>query len=248
MRTAIISDIHGNALALSKVLEHARAGGTNRFVCLGDAIQGGPQPAQVVQLLRELDCPTVMGNADDWLLSGIDSGAESISDARRVQLEEVRSWTLGQLTQSDREFITSFKPTIGVTLGGHRKLVGYHGSPQSYDHMIFPTTPATELQAMLNPSKDTVYAGGHTHVQFMTHLGSTFHLNPGSVGFAYRHGQQPESFRADPWAEYAVVESSGERLSLEFHRVPFDAEELSAIYRRSGRPHSDAAIRQLQPL
>ena len=42
------------------------------MVCLGDAIQGGPQPAQVVSRLKELACPVVMGNADAWLLTGVE--------------------------------------------------------------------------------------------------------------------------------------------------------------------------------
>jgi hypothetical protein len=35
-----------------------------------------------------------MGNADDFLLTGTDSGAEPISEAQRIQLEAVRRWQL----------------------------------------------------------------------------------------------------------------------------------------------------------
>ena len=69
MRLAVISDIHGNCFALDAVLADLRADlePVDATVCLGDAIQGGPQPAETVARLRELGCPVVMGNADAWL-------------------------------------------------------------------------------------------------------------------------------------------------------------------------------------
>jgi len=71
MKLALISDIHGNCVALDEVL--AGVAGAD-IVCLGDVVQGGPQPAGVLARLRKLGCPVIMGNADDWLLSGIDGG------------------------------------------------------------------------------------------------------------------------------------------------------------------------------
>jgi predicted phosphodiesterase len=64
MRVAVISDMHGNNIAFETVLADIKQKGTDQIVCLGDAIQGGPQPAEVVQNLRALNCPVVMGNAD----------------------------------------------------------------------------------------------------------------------------------------------------------------------------------------
>src|SRR5580704_4189608 len=68
MRIALISDIHGNYLALEHVLEDARAAGVDRFACLGDVATLGPRPGEVVRKLRELQCPVILGNHDDFLL------------------------------------------------------------------------------------------------------------------------------------------------------------------------------------
>ena len=83
MRIAIIADIHGNALALDAALADIERGGYDHLVCLGDVIQGGPQPEQVVARLRSLGCPTVLGNADAYLLTGAETEAEPLADARR---------------------------------------------------------------------------------------------------------------------------------------------------------------------
>ncbi len=78
-RIAIFSDIHGDCVALDAVLADIASAGVNQTVCLGDAIQGGPQPAETVERLRALGCPVVMGNADHWLLTGEDTGSEPVT-------------------------------------------------------------------------------------------------------------------------------------------------------------------------
>lgn len=247
MRIGVISDIHGNHVALNAVLADIANEAVDQIVCLGDAIQGGPQPVEVVAELRELGCPVVMGNADAWLLTGKDTGAEAIPDARRQKMADVREWHLSLLSHSDQALIQDFKPVIELPLEGGRVLCCYHGSPRSFDEIILPLTPDEDVREYLEPRDDTVYTGGHTHVQFIRHLGRTFHFNPGSVGLAYRHDQPEDDFRFDPWAEYAILTSDGDRLTLEFRRVPIDVGKLITVYQSSGRPHAQEMIAQYQP-
>lgn len=241
MNIAVISDIHGNCLALDAVLADLQPRPADRLVCLGDAVQGGPQPAQVVARLRELDCPVVMGNSDDWLLTGKESEAEHIPEARRQKMEAVRLWQLGQLSDQDQAFIQTFQPVIEIPLEDGLRLLCYHGSPRSYDDVILPTTPDEEVRRFLEPREGLIYTGGHTHMQFVRHFGRTFHFNPGSVGVAYRHDQSEDRFYRDPWAEYALLSVSGGRVELSFRRVPVDVPALLQTYLRSGRPFAEEA-------
>jgi predicted phosphodiesterase len=242
MRIAVISDIHGNCIGLDAVLADLAGEPTDRLVCLGDAVQGGPQPAEVAARLRDLDCPVVMGNSDDWLLTGAESGAEQIPEARRRKMEAVRAWQLGQLTDQDKAFIETFKTTVELPLEAGRTLLCYHGSPRSYDDVILPATPDIDVLRFLAPRDEVIYTGGHTHMQFVRHFGRTFHFNPGSVGLAYRHDQPEDAFQFDPWAEYAILSVTGGRIELTFRRVPFDVEALIKTYRNSGRPFAEDAI------
>ena len=98
MRVAIFSDIHGNCFALDAMLADAERQQMDHFLCLGDAVQGGAQPAETVARLRELGCPIVMGNADAWLLSGRVTGNETVSSERLQAMHEVREWSLTQLS------------------------------------------------------------------------------------------------------------------------------------------------------
>jgi putative phosphoesterase len=246
MRVAVISDMHGNDLAFEVVEADIRAQRVDQIVCLGDAIQGGPQPAEVVQRLRRLDCPVVMGNADAWLISGEETADEGIPPERLKKMGEIRLWSLSKLTEEDLDFIAKFQPTIPIRLEDGLELLCFHGSPTSFDDLILPAAPEEEFQKYLGHYAGHVLAGGHTHAQQIRRLGKFFFFNPGSVGFAYSHNQPDNDFHADPWAEYAILTHYNGQASVEFRRVPFDSQELIRIYRESGRPFAEDAIAQYQ--
>lgn len=246
MRIAVFSDIHGNNVALDALLIDLGQNPADYLVCLGDAIQGGPQPAGVVSRLREIGCPVVMGNADAWLLTGVETDQEAISEERRRTLDAVREWSLAQLSSEDRAFIQGFQPTVEVRLEAGQKLLCFHGSPASFDDIMLPDTPHELLFKLLGEYRADVLAGGHTHVQYLRRIGvdGRFFFNPGSVGLPYSHHQADEGFQADPWAEYALLTSEGPRLALEFRRVPYDVAPLIDVYKQSGRPYAEQAIAQ----
>ena len=246
MRVAVISDMHGNDLAFAAVEADIQVQTVDQIVCLGDAVQGGPQPAQVVQRLRRLHCPVVMGNADAWLLRGEETGHEGIPLERLKKMGEIRLWSLSQLGEEDIDFIADFPPTITRKLEGELHLLCFHGSPASFDDIILPAAPEEEFQKFLAPYTGMVLTGGHTHAQQIRRLGDLFFFNPGSVGFAYSHNQPEGTFLADPWAEYAILTAENRSVSVEFRRIPFDAQELVRIYQESGRPFAEDAIAQYQ--
>jgi putative phosphoesterase len=246
MRVAVISDMHGNDIAFEAVEVDIRQQKIDQIVCLGDAIQGGPQPAAVVQRLRALNCPVVIGNADAWLISGIETADEGIPPERLKKMGDIRNWSLSQLTEDDRAFIANFQPTVTLNLEDGLDLLCFHGSPTSFNDIILPGAPDDVFQKFLGPYADHILTGGHTHAQQIRRNGDLFFFNPGSVGFAYSHYQPDGQFFADPRAEYAILTVEKGQTSLEFRRVPFDVRELIRIYRESGRPFADEAIAQYQ--
>jgi predicted phosphodiesterase len=244
MRVAVFSDMHGNCVALDAMLADLRRHPADRVVCLGDAIQGGAQPAATVRRLRELGCPVVMGNADAWLLTGVVTGAnETVTE----QQEAARAWSLAQLSAADQAFIAGFQPTVEIPLADGRALLCFHGSPTSFDDLILPQTPVEEVRRLLGPFASRLLTGGHTHLQQVRRLDDTFFFNPGSVGLAYNHEQPDDGFRADPWAEYAILSLEDGAIGLEFRRVPFDVDELIRATLASGRPYAEEIAARYRP-
>ena len=243
MRVAVMSDVHGNCVAFDAALADLRQRPADRIVCLGDMIQGGPQPKEVLARLRELACPVVIGNADAWLLTNETAEGEPAEHMRAI-----REWSLAQLSADDRAFIEAFQRTVELPLGADRTLLCFHGSPHSYDDVILHDTPEEEFQRLLGPFAPAVLAGGHTHTQMLRRLGDTFFFNPGSVGVVVDQRQPRERMRVDPWAEYAILSTEDGRTGLEFRRVPFDVEALLRIARASGMPHVETFTDRYQRL
>jgi predicted phosphodiesterase len=194
---ALISDIHGNATALEAVLAELAALGIDDGLVLGDVVQGGDEPRAVLDRLAGLGWPVILGNADAWVLD------PSLEEATEEQLAK-RAWQLEQLDATHLEQIRSFHPTYE-----RDGLLAFHGSPQSFDDMLFPDTED------LSPWEGTgsrLLAGGHTHFQWTTRIGDAVYVNPGSVGLPiYRWNDR----RFLPHAEYAIVHGDG----VEFRRV-----------------------------
>jgi putative phosphoesterase len=242
MHIAVISDMHGNDIALNAVVNDLPS--VDQIVCLGDAIQGGPQPHETTRRLQSLNCPVVMGNADAWLLTGDDTGS---TEATTQKMLTVREWSLSQLSQEDVEFIKSFQPTVTVSLGDGKQLLCFHGSPRSYHDIILPETPEEAFCQFLGDYQTSILTGGHTHLQQIRRIGNSFFFNPGSVGLAYNRHLPEENFRIDPCAEYALLTYENGRPALEFRRVPFDVEHLIDVYLASGRPYADESVAQYRP-
>lgn len=236
MRLALISDIHGNLAALEAVLAAIEAEPIDQIVCLGDVSATGPQPRAVLQRLRDINCAVVMGNADAELLSPATTDDSTSDDMRRFL--DMSAWAAAQLDEADRAYLASFQPTVAIDLGEAGRLLCCHGSPRSYDDIIRANTADEDLAPMLAGTEATVQAGGHTHIRMLRAWQGREIVNPGSVGLAYQF--RPDgSVRVPPWAEYAVLKSDGEAVSIDFWRIPYDRDATVRAMFENGMPHAE---------
>lgn len=229
---AIFSDIHGNAVALEAVIADFKRQEITRTVCLGDAIQGGSEPLKVVELLRELGCPVIMGNADSFVLT---SDSLEVIDEKQL---EVREWARNQLGPDGLAFVADFLNTLEIDLGAGRSLFCFHGGPDSFDTILLPESSDEELEAALGGHEAEVMAGGHTHIQWTRRVGTSRFLNPGSVGLAYNRHLDRSEFYLYPIAEYAVLHVGKDEIGMEFRKIPLDVDLLERVDVRSGRPYA----------
>jgi predicted phosphodiesterase len=232
MRIALISDIHGNQLALEAVLADARRRGTDSVACLGDVATLGPRPREVLRTLRDLGCPCILGNHDAFLLE-----PELVPRYTKAKvIVEAIEWCREQLTAEDLAFVRTFALELELPLGGERRLLLFHGSPDSNVHDVLPTTTDDELDHLFTGRHAAVMAGGHTHIQMLRQHRGTWVVNPGSVGMpfrAYVGGARPEIM---PYAEYAIVDAGTGPIGVELRRVPLDPAALRAETRAWRRP------------
>jgi predicted phosphodiesterase len=236
VRIALFSDVHGNGVAFRAMLADLDRQDVERVVCLGDHAQGGPQPAECLDLLPELGAPAVYGNSDHFLLT-LDPGEEEVTPE---QIENAK-WSRSQLSDEQLAFHRDFQPTVELDLGDGRTLLAFHGTPRSRDEIVDPWMEEEKFRTPFEGLDATVFAGGHTHQQWARRMGDAYYVNPGSVGLPLDHHQSASPPRADPWAEYAILSVEGAGVGVEFRRIPFDVDELLRSVEESGLPNREDA-------
>ena len=239
MRIAVISDIHGNLVALEAVLGEIMNESIDRIVCLGDVASRGPHPRECLQTLRDIHCPIVMGNTDEWMARS--NPTWNVPDDRNPVMT-IELWGADQLTRDDRSFLRSFAPTLRSSDESDHSICFFHGSPRSNDENILVTTPENDLRDMLGGFDASVFIGGHTHIQMHRRQFDTVIVNAGSVGLPFLVESLDESSKhvpVAPWAEYCVIESADGRLSVDLRRTAIDVELLTERTHSSGMPYAD---------
>jgi diadenosine tetraphosphatase ApaH/serine/threonine PP2A family protein phosphatase len=216
---ALVYDVHGNLPALDAVLRDA--GDVDRFLLGGDYALFGPQPAETVEALRELDATWIRGNGERWTAEPSEAPDDevvqgAIAACRQALGEEV----VGELAGLDEQVV--------------RDGVRYcHGSPVS-DVRSFLPQPGDDEDELLAGLSERRLVFGHTHLPFRRESAGGIELvNPGSVGMP---------FDGDPRAAYAVVHDDG---AVEHRRVAYDHEASAAALRErfTGRWTATVAAR-----
>jgi predicted phosphodiesterase len=237
MRVALIADIHGNDVALERVLHSIEDDEVEQIVCLGDVAGTGPQPAAVVERLRATGCRVVMGNVDHFLIEPVRPPVAD--DDFMSKIYDIDEWCCTQLSRDQLDYVASFEDVAEVVLDDGSRLLCYHGSPNSFDDIIRESTSSAELDDFFAGLDHSVFAGGHTHFQMLRRHRATIVINSGSVGMAYDRTHPDDEIGYAPWAEYALVTSEGGALSVAFRRVPVDKSEVARAVETSGMPHAE---------
>jgi putative phosphoesterase len=232
MRVALISDLHGNEIALEAVLADIARRGADQLACLGDTATLGPRPQAVLARLRDLCCPCILGNHDAFMLEP----ALIHSYNENPMVVAAVDWCRDRLGPEELRFIATFVPTLEIALEGPARLLLFHGTPRSHMEDLLCTTPSDALDDMLAGRQATVMAGGHTHIQMLRQHKGTLLVNPGSVGLAFEQYVAGKEPRLLSHAEWACVEATRGGVAVTLHRVHLDQAALRAAAVASDNP------------
>ena len=235
MRALVISDIHGNLLALEAVLE-AEGDRYDELWCLGDVVGYGARPNECIDRVRELATVCLAGNHDLAVLGKVDVDRFGGDAARAAR------WTREIIGAEQEAWLDALEPTAVV---GSIALA--HASPRDpvWEYVI--DGPGAAIALAHVPDAQVVLVG-HTHVPMSARafgdrvtgghapagreevLADDVRLlaNPGSVG-------QPRD--GDSRASYLVLDILEEAPSrIEFRRVEYDAAAVAKEIADAGLP------------
>ncbi len=215
-RVAVLSDVHGNLAALEAVRKAIKKEKPDAVIVAGDHVMNGPDPAGVVDALRDMEASgatIVQGNTDvavadfdyaaafPWFTDGV---PDTIVAAAEWAHDTLGDDKLGWLRRLPSERRLMLDDTM---------VLACHASPgsqtQGFDAQLDPSV----MLERISRTDARIICCGHTHIPEVRDLGWKIIVNDGSAGYV---------FDGDPTASWALVEIDGEEVRTEIRRSEFD--------------------------
>jgi putative phosphoesterase len=232
MRIAVVSDIHGNLAAFEAVLADLRTASPDLIFHGGDMPHGGSSPAEIVDRIRDLKWPGVLGNTDEMLF---DPDSLAAFASRLPQLQS--TWdAVADQAQAAREALgperIEWLRTLPRSLElGEMALV--HASPESAWRAPGPEASDAELQSVYSPLGRRIAVYAHLHRPFIRQVGELTVINSGSVSMSYD---------GDPRAAYLLLDD----FTPSIRRVAYDVEREIQTLEARGVPHAEWLTQMLR--
>lgn len=230
-RLAVFSDVHGNRHALDAVREAVAAESPDVILVAGDHVLNGPDPAAVVEGLRELEAAgaiIVQGNTD-VAVADFDYAAafpwytDGIPDAMIAAAE----WAHDEIGADGVDWLRRLPAERRVRAEDDTLVLVCHASPGSQTAGFDQALDATVTLERISRTDARVILCGHTHVPEVRDLGWKMIVNDGSAGYV---------FDGDPTASWALVDMAGDEVTAEIRRTTFDALAVANAISARGLP------------
>ncbi|MBP7678942.1 MAG: metallophosphoesterase family protein [Bacteroidales bacterium] len=232
MKIAILSDIHGNSYALSKVLEDIRARNADAIINLGDSLYGPLNPSGTWEMLNACHAINISGNEDRIILENL------TKDSGNKTLEYVKS-------QIDSR-MTDWLRSLPFDMIFNDLVYGCHASPLSDTEYLLEKVSENhidirsqmELDELLKEKTQKIIVCGHSHVPNIVQTDCKLIINPGSVGLPAYDDDLPVYHRMQnysPRANYSILNVNGESVSVERVALEYDFESAARLAERNGR-------------
>ena len=225
MRIAVVSDIHGNLLALDAVMTDIERASPDQVWCAGDIGWLGPWASECIDRVRSAGWPTVKGNADVWI-TGDPQAVEN--DDERKELMAIAA--AHGVSEDDANWL------LNLPLGhsGSGSILMVHGTPQSAFDAPMPDAPPAAFSVYEGQAALVIY--GHVHKAFVRRLSDgTIVANPGSAGLPMD----------DTTASYLLIDREGPSFTLRHRRIAYDRRGAIAQARHNESPASRRFLKML---
>lgn len=231
MRVAVISDIHGNQIALEAVLADLQLQPpVDQLVIAGDLCLNGPCPQQVLETVQKLECPVIQGNVD---LEIVTQAPEKGQKKRSTV-----GWTREQIGEAGVQYLASLPTSYCVKNPQGTDLLVVHANPLDLEVAIFPNMPDDALEHLLGELDPGIgaLAFGHLHIAYTRRWRNLLLVDVASCGLP-----RDEDYRA----AYGILEWVDNTWEAEIRRVTYDVEAVIKQLKNSGIPHVDKRVKTL---
>lgn len=230
-RIAVLSDVHGNDLALEAVVKAIRKERPDAVLVAGDLVFNGPAPAATIDALRalEADGALIVSGNTDIAVGDFDYGAafpqyqDGVPDAITIAAE----WAHDELSDDQLDWLRRLPAERRRRADDGSLVLVVHGSPGSQTRGFDQALDANVIFERAALTDARVICVGHTHVPEIRDLGWKVIVNAGSAGYV---------FDGDPTATWVLVTIEDGAVRGEIRRAEFDALSVANAISARGLP------------
>lgn len=223
MKIAVLSDIHGNMIALNAVMDDIQRNECDKTFFLGDYALAGPEPAPTVDYCMHLmtynNIEMIQGNTDKMIAEYTEDMQNELSGAAPIMANALKE-DVSILNDTQKSFLRDLPPYKLIEEEG-LKILLVHGSPRKNNEDILPDTPPKEVEEMVKDCEASIILCGHTHIPcgFQT-LSKKTVINVGSVG---------RPFTENPKSCYLILDLNDKKFTIEHKFVRYDNQKAADI-------------------
>lgn len=236
-RLAVLSDVHGNLVALEAVLADLQAEGeADAIWVLGDLAAFCPWPAESLARLRALDAVSFLqGNTDRYLVTGrrpalppVESSEAwaSVPD-KLAERDASFRWTVERLSYDDYRFLRDLPARLETDVPDYGRVAAVHATAEDDETFLLPDAPDECLRGSFSDLGARLVLYGHTHRPADRSVDGVRIVNVGSVGLP---------LDGDARAAYALVDFAGGEPAVAVRRVGYDRDGVLGELDRVGHP------------
>lgn len=240
MKTAVLSDIHGNYHAFKSCIDYALEAGCDSFFLLGDYLGEFAYPERTMELLYNLrgkyPCRFIRGNKENYWLDYKAGDKNNWKDYNSTTGS--LAYTYSHITDDDLKFFESLSMCDDIEFDGFMPMTLCHASPVNISRKLLPDDEESRT-AMERNSTDIIFCG-HSHLQKKITYGRVTAYDAGAVGVPVGSNGK---------AQFLIIESDGKNLDISPVSIDYDRkktlEELSEEHLDEHAPYWTKITRQL---
>ena len=230
-RFVVLSDVHGNAVALEAVRKALRGEKPDLVAIAGDLVLNGPDPAGSVDLLREMeaDGAVIVSGNTDIAVADFDYAAafpwftDGVPDTFRAAAE----WAHDALGDERVAWLRRLPAERRLRADDGTMVLVCHASPGSQTSGFDQALDPSVIIERVSRTDARVIACGHTHLPEIRDLGWKLIVNDGSAGYV---------FDGDPTASWARIDIVDGEVHAEIRRTEFDVLAVANAISARGLP------------
>lgn len=226
MKLALLSDIHGNYVALKECLDYIDDNHFDGVAFLGDYITDCPYPRRTIRLVQQ-----TMEKYRTWCIRG-NRDTSMIDHKNRPDEWHYNSQsgnllcTYAELQEDDLAFFENMSITDTVELPDCKPFVICHGSPDNIREKLLPEEERSR-EWLRRIETDYLFCG-HTHIPFVYGYNGKKLVNCGSVGV-------PINGQTD--TQFTQIEFIGGEWKIKLISLPYDIDKMLEDFQKSGIYH-----------